>query len=84
MFSLSLTMLFNGGLIPFFMVVRALGFINTPFAIIIPGTVSVFNILIMRTAFFGLPESLEESAKMDDAGHFSKRCRVGYNSGGSP
>ena len=76
MFFFSLTMLFNGGLIPFFMVVRGLGLINTPFAIILPGTVSVFNILIMRTAFAGLPESLEESAKIDGAGHLTIMFKI--------
>jgi len=70
MFYLAFTMLFSGGLIPFFMVVRSLGMLDTRWALIIPGTVSVFNIIIMRTAFSGIPESLEESAKMDGAGHF--------------
>ena len=76
MFYLAFTMLFSGGLIPFFMVVRALGWLNTPWAIIIPGTVSVFNIIIMRTAFAGLPESLEESAKLDGAGHYTIMWRI--------
>ena len=76
MFYLAFTMLFSGGLLPFFMVVRALNWINTPWAIIIPGSVGVFNIIIMRTAFQGLPESLEESAKLDGAGHMTIMWRI--------
>ena len=76
MFYLAFTMLFGGGLIPFFMVVRSLRMLNTPWAIIIPGAVSVFNIIIMRTAFSGLPESLEESAKIDGAGHMTIMWRI--------
>jgi putative aldouronate transport system permease protein len=76
MFFLSVTMLFSGGLIPFYMVVRGLNMINTRWAMIIPGCVSVFNIIIMRTAFFGLPDSLEESAKMDGAGHLTIMFRI--------
>jgi len=76
MFFLALTMLFSGGLIPFFMVVRALGFVNTPFAVVIPGSVSVFNIIIMRTAFANLPESLEESAKIDGAGQLTIMFKI--------
>jgi len=76
MFMLAFTMLFGGGLIPFFMVVRALGMLDTVWAIIIPGTVSVFNIIIMRTAFSGIPESLEESAKLDGAGHMTIMWKI--------
>ena len=76
MFFLAFTMLFSGGLIPFFLVVRALGWLDSPLAILIPGAVSVFNIIIMRTAFAGIPDSLEESAKMDGAGHFTIMLRI--------
>ena len=76
MFFLAFTMLFNGGLIPFYMVVRALGWLDTRMAILIPGAVSVFNIIIMRTAFAGIPDSLEESAKIDGAHHFTIMIRI--------
>ena len=76
MFILAFTMLFSGGLIPFFLLVRALGWLDTRWAIIIPGAVSVFNIIIMRTAFAGIPDSLEESAKMDGAGQFTIMLRI--------
>jgi len=71
MFFVTFTMMFSGGLIPFYMVVRNLGWIDKRIALIIPGCMSVFNIIIMRTAFMGLPESLEESAKLDGAGHMT-------------
>ena len=76
MFFLAFTMLFSGGLIPFFLVVRALGWLDTRWAILIPGAVSVFNIIIMRTSFAGIPDSLEESAKMDGAGHITIMVRI--------
>jgi len=70
MFFITFTMFFNGGLIPFYMVVKNLHMTNTRFAIIIPTAISVFNLIIMRTSLMKIPESLEESAKIDGAGHF--------------
>lgn len=71
MFLVVFTMFFNGGLIPFYFTVRALGIDNTLWALIFPVAVNTFNLIIMRTAFMGIPESLEESAKLDGAGHFT-------------
>ena len=62
-----ITMYMNGGLIPLFLVVKKLGMINTIWAMIIPGAISTWNLIIMRTSFMGLPDSLEESAKIDGA-----------------
>lgn len=67
MILITFTMLFNGGLIPFYMVVKSLGLINTRLAMIIPSCIQAFNIIIMRTAFNEIPDSLEESAKIDGA-----------------
>ena len=64
-----LTMYFSGGLIPFFLTVRSLKLDNTLWALIIPTAISTFNMIIMRTAFASVPDSLEESAKLDGAGH---------------
>jgi ABC-type sugar transport system, permease component len=64
------TMMFSGGLIPFYMVVKNLGWLDTPFAIIIPGCLSVFNIVIMRTSMMSIPDSLYEAAVLDGADHF--------------
>jgi len=69
-FMITFTMIFSGGLIPTFMVVRDLGLLDTRWALIIPNAKSVFLILIMRTSFAQVPESLSEAALMDGAGHF--------------
>lgn len=61
------TMFFNGGLIPFYLTVKGVGIANTLWALIIPQAISVFNLIIMRTAFEAIPDSLEESAKIDGA-----------------
>ncbi len=67
MFIVTFTMLFNGGLIPFYLVVRNLGLLNTRLSILLPTSLSVMNIIITRTAFLGVPDSLEESARLDGA-----------------
>jgi len=67
---MTFTMIFNGGLIPTYMVVRNLGMYNTRWALIIPGAVSVYNIIIMRTSFASIPDALSEAALIDGAGHF--------------
>lgn len=60
-----LTMFFNGGIIPNFLVVRDLGMRNTVWSMVIPGAISTFNLIIMRTFFLGLPKELEEAAAVD-------------------
>lgn len=70
------TMLFNGGMIPSFLVIRWLGLLNTPWAMILPGAVSAWNLFVMRTFFVGLPKELEESAKMDGASDFGILLRI--------
>ena len=70
------TMLFNGGMIPTYMVVRNLHLLDTYWACLIPGAISVFNIIIMRTAIMGIPDSLEESARMDGAGELTVMFRI--------
>ncbi len=61
------TMFFQGGMIPSYLLVKELGLMNTMGALVLPGAVSVFLLLIVRNFVSGLPESLEESAKMDGA-----------------
>ncbi|MGP4042505.1 carbohydrate ABC transporter permease [Gracilibacillus sp. D59] len=65
-----LTMYFSGGLIPGYMLIRDLGLINSFWVYILPGLVSAFNIIIIRSFMDGLPFSLQESAKMDGANDF--------------
>lgn len=62
-----ITMFVDGGLIPNFLLVQNLGMYDSLWALIIPGAISTFNMIIMRTAFQGIPVSLEESARMDGA-----------------
>lgn len=59
------TMLFSGGMIPTYLVVRSLHLTNTIWALILPGAMSVYNMIIMRTFFRSIPEEIEESAKID-------------------
>ncbi|WP_039838924.1 carbohydrate ABC transporter permease, partial [Paenibacillus sonchi] len=65
-----ITMLFNGGLIPTYLVVRSLGMLDTLWSLIIPGAIATFNVLIMKSFFENLPEELFESAKIDGAKEF--------------
>lgn len=62
------TMIFNGGLIPTYMVIRGLGLINTRWAIILPALMNAYYIIVMKSAFEQLPAAYEESAKLDGAG----------------
>lgn len=64
------TMFFSGGLIPTYLLIRDLGMLNTFWVMIIPNAVAVWNIIIMRTFFQGIPTELEESAKIDGSGNF--------------
>jgi putative aldouronate transport system permease protein len=59
------TMLFNGGIIPTYFVVRATGLMNTLWAIMIPNAINAFNLIVLRNFFQSIPESLRESAKID-------------------
>lgn len=61
------TMLFQGGMIPTYIIMRRLNLVNTRLILILQGVVSAFNIIVMRNFFKSIPESLEESAKIDGA-----------------
>jgi len=61
------TMLFNGGMIPTYILVRSLGLLDTRWALILPSAISAYNMFIMRNFFQGIPASLEESANIDGA-----------------
>ncbi|WP_106765826.1 carbohydrate ABC transporter permease [Paenibacillus faecalis] len=63
------TMLFGGGMIPNYLLIQNLGLYNTIWALVIPGMVGAFNVLIMRNFFRAIPEELEESAVVDGAGY---------------
>ncbi|MGI6671767.1 MAG: carbohydrate ABC transporter permease [Christensenellales bacterium] len=59
------TMLFSGGMVPTYIVVQKLGLLNTVWSMLLPGALSVWNMVIMRTFFQGLPRELYEAANMD-------------------
>ncbi|MFS0855923.1 MULTISPECIES: carbohydrate ABC transporter permease [Paenibacillus] len=63
--ALVFTMYFSGGLIPSYILVKNLGMMNTVWSLVLPGAMSVFNLIILKTFFTNLPESLEESAAID-------------------
>jgi len=65
-----ITMIFNAPLIPFFLTVRELGMMNTLWSLIIPGAISTYNMIIIRTFFMGLPKELDDSAKIDGCNEF--------------
>ena len=67
MLLLTFTMLFNGGLIPTYLVYVRLGLINTRLSVLLSTAFNVFNMVILRTSFQGIPEALEESARLDGA-----------------
>ena len=61
----------NGGMIPTFLLYKGLGLTNSFWVYVIPGMISAFNMLVIRTYMNGLPDSLEESAQLDGAGYFT-------------
>jgi putative aldouronate transport system permease protein len=64
-----ITMLFSGGLIPSYILILKLGLMNTMMALILPGMVAVFNIILLLNFFRAVPKDLEEAAFIDGAGH---------------
>ncbi len=76
MMIISFTMLFNGGMIPTYMVIRNLGMLDSIWAIVIPGALNVFNIILMRTSMQGISDALEEAARLDGANDFVIMFRI--------
>lgn len=70
------TMLFNGGLIPSFMLIKNLHLMDTIWALVLPGAVPVFNMIILMNFFRGIPSSLQEAAEIDGAGPWCIMWRV--------
>lgn len=71
-----ITILFNGGLIPSYMIIRNLGLIGNIFALILPGALNVFNMLIVMNYMRSLPPELEEAAMIDGAGYVQSLFRI--------
>jgi putative aldouronate transport system permease protein len=76
MFGIVFTMMFRGGLIPLYLQVGNLGLVDTRWALILPSAIAAWNLIIMRTFFQGIPDSLEESARMDGANDWTILFRI--------
>ncbi|MNI39309.1 L-arabinose transport system permease protein AraQ [compost metagenome] len=70
------TMLFTGGMIPTYLVVRSYGLLDTIWAMVLPGLVSSYYLIIMRTFFQGIPHELEESSKIDGLSNLGVLLRI--------
>ena len=71
-----ITILFSGGLIPLYMIIRQTGLIDNFWALIIPGALPVFNVILLANSFRSIPKELEEAAAMDGAGHWTILFKV--------
>ncbi|PLS01085.1 carbohydrate ABC transporter permease [Neobacillus cucumis] len=71
-----LTMYFNGGLIPNYLLIKELNLLDSFWVYIIPGIIGVFNLIVIRSFIEGIPESLFESAKIDGAGDFTTFLKI--------
>ncbi|MCI9464947.1 MAG: carbohydrate ABC transporter permease [Lachnospiraceae bacterium] len=67
---ITITMFFNAGTIPNYLLMKSLNLLNNPLVLIIPSCMSVYNMIIMRSFFYGIPDSLRESAEIDGASYF--------------
>ncbi|WP_314584736.1 carbohydrate ABC transporter permease [Paenibacillus terrigena] len=70
------TILFSGGLIPWYMTIRSTGLLDSIWALIIPGAVPVFNVILLLNFYRGLPKELEEAAFVDGASHWKTLWRI--------
>ena len=70
------TMLFSGGIVPNYLLMKGLNLLNTVWVLILPSMLSVFNMIVVKTFFEELPESVEESARMDGASNFTVLFRI--------
>lgn len=71
-----ITMYFSGGLIPSYLTVRAVGLYNSLWSCIIPGAISTYNMIILRSYFSSIPESLVESVFIDGGGHMTVLFKI--------
>ena len=67
---ITITMFFNAGTIPNYLLIKSLGLLDSPLVLIVPSCLSIFNMIIMRSFFYSIPDSLRESAELDGATYF--------------
>ncbi|BFT74764.1 carbohydrate ABC transporter permease [Paenibacillus sp. P36] len=70
------TMFFSGGLIPEYLLVKSLKLTNTIWALVLPGMINAFYLIILKSFFSSIPEELEESARIDGSSHFGTLFRI--------
>ncbi|BFT74157.1 carbohydrate ABC transporter permease [Paenibacillus sp. P36] len=70
------SMMFSGGLIPTYLVVKQLGMINSLWALMLPGAISAFNLIVLKNFFASLPQALEDSARIDGCSNFGIFMRI--------
>lgn len=70
MWVLLFAMLFNGGLIPWFLVIRSLGLLNSLWALVLPGALPIWNVILLMNFFREIPKELEEAAIIDGASYW--------------
>jgi len=70
------TMYFGAGMIPNFLLMRSLGLVDHPLVLILPASLSIFNTILMRSFFYGIPDPIRESAEIDGAGPFQILTRI--------
>lgn len=71
-----ITMFFGGGLIPTYLLLRNIGLLNTVWAVLLPGALGAWNVLLAKTFFEGLPSELREAAEIDGATHFQYFVKI--------
>lgn len=76
MYLVIFAMLFSGGMIPIYLTVKSFGLLNTIWALILPGAVPVFNVILLMNFFKGVPKSLEEAAAIDGASNFTILTKI--------
>ena len=75
-FMVTFTMFFSGGMVPLYLVVKELELLDTVWALVLPVAISTYNMIIIRTSFQAIPESLIESAQLDGANDVVILCRI--------
>ncbi len=73
---ITITMFFNAGTIPNYLLMQKMGLLDNPLVLIVPSCLSVYNMIIMRSFFYGIPDSLRESAEIDGATFFQILLKI--------
>lgn len=75
-FAAVFTMYFNGGMVPTYLIVKELGLLDSLWSLILPGLISTYNVIILRTALNGVPDEMGESASLDGANELTILVRI--------